>query len=127
METQTVEFTVLIQTNGDTVDEEKFELTRNLRNELLDGLVNSAEPVYSDSFPPAGIKGDPITIGALILGVAAATIPNVILLIQNWLLRQNNHTIRVRIGEVELEVPRNASKEEIGKIVSIVSRIPRKR
>lgn len=122
--TNPIKFTIMIEAITDDSDTELFEVTIRLRDELRDADVDSVEFVRNLSHPPAGSKvGDPITIGAIVLGASVAAIPNIILLIQNWLLRQKDQNIRVKIGEIELEVPRDATKAEIENLISIVQTI----
>lgn len=119
-----LQLTLVLETDASTDLAEARDLTLLLRDELLSSDVLDAEFARSSvnalpsSKSPIQITSDPI-----LLTVTVAAIPSVILLIQNWLLRQQNQTLKVKIGEVELEVPRNASQAEIDRIVTAVRRI----
>lgn len=101
------------------------DLTSRLRDELLNGDVLSVEitrnPVANpaNTKSPSAIANDPI-----LLSLSIAALPSIILLIQQWILRQQNQTIKVKIGEVELDVPRNISQSELDQIVKAARGIP---
>jgi len=126
MSTEPVKFTIRLEGSDDMSDSEKYEMALRLQDELLEGEADSVEPLRSSESPPEGAKGEPITIATILIAAAAATIPNIILFIQNWLLRQKDQKIKVKIGGTEIEVPRDATREEISRIVKIVKNIPDK-
>lgn len=116
--------TLLLTTeDGDLA--ERRELAVRLRDELLNGTVLDAEFATSQQAAPAHSKSPTaVTSDPILLTLAVTAIPSIILLIQSWLLRQQNQTLKVKIGEVELEVPRNATQAEIDRIVNVVRQIP---
>lgn len=116
---------MLVLSSNDSDLAEARELALWLRNELRNGDVLSADFVASTLAAPSGAKSPTtITSDPILLTLAVTAIPSVILLIQQWLLRQQNQTLRAKIGEAELEVPRNASPAEIDRIVHAVRRLP---
>ncbi|MCB0064242.1 MAG: hypothetical protein KDE19_19095 [Caldilineaceae bacterium] len=128
--TETLQLTLLLETGQDADLAEARDLTVRLRDELLNShsaidatLTNQTLIALPRSKSPTQITSDPI-----LLTLAVTAIPSVILLIQQWLLRQQNQTIKVKIGEAEMEVPRNATQAEIDRVVNAVRRItPTKR
>ncbi|MCA9936242.1 MAG: hypothetical protein KC415_20050, partial [Anaerolineales bacterium] len=101
-----IEFTIIIESDSQNFsDWELNELALGLREELFEYGANAKLAKRKGGVPQNAKAGDPITIGAIILALAAPTIPNILSIIQNWLLRQKDQTIRVRIGEVDIEVP----------------------
>lgn len=116
--------TLVLSTNdGDLGEVRDFAL--RLCDELRNSDVLSAEFVSGTLVVPSGAKSPTaITSEPILLTLAVTAIPSIILLIQQWLLRQQNQTLKVRIGEVELEVPRHASQAEIDRVVNAVRRLP---
>lgn len=121
---EAVHFTLALETDSDTNMEEIHDLALRLINELQDSEAESAEFVSDTRQFLSNAKGDPLTIGTLALAVSVAAIPNTILLIQNWMLRQQDDKLKVRIGEVEVEIPRDATRAEIDRVIDIVKSIP---
>lgn len=83
--------TVDIILTAEQDDELTDRMTRRLRTELLELDVDSAD--LKPGVAPADSKtADPITIGAIIVGLGAAggAIPAVIGLLRDWLARQPN-------------------------------------
>lgn len=115
----------LVLTTSDNDLAEARELTLRLRDELLTADVLAAEFAPNTLAAPDGAKSPTaVTSDPILLTLAVTAIPSVILLIQQWLLRQQNQTLKVKLGEAELEVPRNASQSEIDRIVNAVRRLP---
>ena len=122
------EITVLIEASRGIDELERYELSLLLQNELLETDIDYVKKVRKNEAIPSRAKSsESVTIGAFLLGVSVATIPSVIQLIQAWLLRQKDQTIRVKIHEIELEVPRSASQAEINEIIGIIETIPERR
>jgi len=117
--------TLVLAVGDDTDMAERQAMAHRLHETLLAADVLSAEFASNTGTTPSGAKGvGPLDFSTILLSVAGATIPSLIVLIQHWLLRQQSQTLRVKIGEVEMEVPRNASQAEIDRIVSAVRRLP---
>lgn len=106
------------------------ELTMRLCDELQGTTAVEYATVVPQTLPPLANSKSPtqLTSDPILLTLAVTAIPSTILLIQQWLLRQQNQTLKAKIGEVELEVPRNASQAEIDRIINAVRRMaPTKR
>lgn len=118
------QLTLVLATNGTDLAEAR-ELALRLRDELLNADVLAAEFAPSTLAAPVGAKSPTaVTSDPILLTLAVTAIPSIILLIQQWLLRQQNQMLKVKLGEAELEVPRNASQSEIDRIVNAVRRLP---
>jgi hypothetical protein len=89
--------------------EEIDELTRLLRAELQELDVQSVEPVHGGAAPPGAKAMEFAAIGALIVTAAPRFLPKIIEVIQSWLTRGADKTVKVKasIGDrsVELEYP----------------------
>ena len=101
--------------------DELFDLSASLRQEIAETDVDSVETV-SGPAAPASSKGlDPET-AQLLVTLATGLVPGILLLLQNFLLRQKDQTLKIKIKEVEIEVPRHASPDEIERLVKLVEK-----
>lgn len=111
-ETTKTEFELQISV-PDATDEELDRLTRQLLSEIKETDVDSVELGKSKTVPD-GTKGDPITIGTIILAAVPAALPKVIDLIQAWSMRGSNRTIKFKGKGIEFE----GSPEELNKLLA---------
>ena len=95
-------------------------LTRNLLAEVKAAPVESAEIPRHEGPPPLNAKGDPVTVGAIAVAVLPSLLASLIVLIQHWLLRQQNQSIKIKLGENEIEIPRDATREELEPIIELL-------
>ena len=120
-----ISLTFSILTGPDADLEQSLDLASSLRDELLEGPVLSVQHERAGQAPafskgPGGLTPD------LVVTVAAAALPALIVLVQSWMLRRQGQTVRVKIKEVEIEIPRGASPEEIERLVKIVEKTAKK-
>jgi hypothetical protein len=122
----------LIVALSDDVDEDELErLTLQLREEIAEldvesvGLVPGAEA-------PRGAKGDPITIGSLIVSLASAGVfTGLIELVKAWALRREGRTVtfKAKLPDREVDLtysPAGTSPEEMSRFANaIVSTLQR--
>lgn len=102
-----------------TISEEEAEperldlLTIQLRQDLLDlGADSVSQPAAGP--PEKGSKGDPFSIGALLLVSAPALLPNLISFIQAWALRGENRKIKIKTPEgLEIEFTPEKKMSEV--------------
>ena len=97
--------------------------TRNLREELYDLGVDSAEFIADGEAPVGAKTADPVTIGALAVAVLPTFLPRLIEYLQSWCLRGENRKIRIKtqVGDRSVEVeysPTAISQEELTHLVS---------
>ena len=112
--------TVYIETPEDYDAEEKYDLSQNLLQELIHSPVEEAS-LASSSETLGGAKGDPITLGSIAVVVLPTLLPSLILLVQSWLLRQQDQSIKVKVGENEIEIPRDMPKADIKDYINLIS------
>ena len=97
------------------VDPEVAEkVTRQLRAELNDLAWETLETV-SGPPAPANAKGDPVTVGALVLGLSATggVLPTLIGTVRDWLGRQSGkHRIAITIDGDTIELGRATAEEQ---------------
>jgi hypothetical protein len=101
------------------LDPQEYEkATRQLRAELKDLDVESVRLVATDT-APAGAKGDPVAVGALIVALSASggVFTTLIGVLNDWLRRHSgNHRIRVTIDGDTIELD-GVSAEQESKLV----------
>jgi hypothetical protein len=102
------------------------ELSRLLMSELRDLGADSVETLQ-ESDPQKGAKGDPFTIGALLVVALPALLPNLVSFLQAWSLRGENRRVRIKtpVGvEVEFTPEKRLSQKELLDLVNELSKIP---
>ncbi len=105
--------------------DELLDLTARLRQELAETEVESVE-TPPGALPPLGTKGPDAATAQLMVTLATGLVPSVILLVQSFLLRQQGQTLKIKIKDVEMEVPRSAKPQEIQELVRIVEKTAKK-
>jgi len=97
------------------LDPEAYErLTRQLRRELRELDVESVRLVTAGTAPD-GAKGDPITMGALVVALSASggVFTTLIAALRDWLGRRSgSHRIRVTIDGDTIELERASAELE---------------
>lgn len=82
----------------DADDEEVDRLTRQLLREIEDLNVESAQ-LDDSGVVPEGAKGDPITIGSIMVAVLPTTLPALVTLVGDWMKRAKGRRVKFK-GEV---------------------------
>ncbi len=97
------------------VDPEVAEkVTRQLRAEIGDLAWESLETVPGPPAPP-NAKGDPVTVGAILLGLSASggVLPALIGTVRDWLSRQSGkHRVAITIDGDTIELGRATADEQ---------------
>ena len=95
-------------------DEEKEHVTRQLRYELLGLAVGDVEFVKSGKTPTGAKAGDPVTLGALLITLAASggVLPTIIGTIQSWLTRHNQRSISLEINGSKIDIKDVSSEDQ---------------
>jgi hypothetical protein len=103
----------------DEVDTTELDsLTRSLRDEIAALDVDSAE-LERGADLPTGAKGDPLTVGSLVVSLASAGVFGALIeLLKSWALRREGRsvTIKAEVDGRKLEMtfsPEAVSKEEM--------------
>jgi hypothetical protein len=115
---------ILLQ-DEDADQEELDRLTRQLLSEIGDLDIEKAELARGGDLPE-GAKGDPITVGSIVVALASAGVfTGLVELIKSWALRREGRTItlkaKVKDREVELTYsPAESSPEEMTQFVNTI-------
>ena len=94
-------FNIEISANDATV-EEIDKMTRQLLAELRDLDVESAE-LEKSGVAPQGTKGDPVTIGSIVISALPTVLPIVVQLVQTWSTRGQGRIVKFRGRGIEFE------------------------
>jgi hypothetical protein len=111
----------LTVTEADADPERLDELTTRLLRDLRDLGAESVERAPGDA-TPEGAKGDPVTIGALILAVMPVVLPKLVEFMQTWALRGENRTVKIKTTGLELEFTPDKSLSE-AELASLVEKL----
>lgn len=116
-ETQTV--TLTLSLDDEAHPAEINRATTQLYETLLNSEADSVEKPRSETLE-AGAKGDPITIGAIVLGLSVAAAPGIVEIVKSWLARRHleSVTIKIKLGddEIEFPAPASASPDELERL-----------
>ncbi len=106
------EVVVRVDAGPDGDEEEVAELALRLRDELRE--VDGASARLSRDAPaPTGAKGDAVEWGTLLVGVVSSgALTALVTTASSWLGRQRGGSVRVRIGDDELELTGATSEEQ---------------
>ena len=117
---QPVELAISIRDNVD--DEELDRLTRKLREEIEGFDVEQVGLASGGQLPP-GAKGDPVTIGNIVVSLASAGVfTGLIGLFKSWALRREGRTVtlKAKVADREVELvysPASTTSEEMTRFV----------
>jgi hypothetical protein len=121
VENQPAQIMLHIDAGPEADREEQVELTRRLRENILQLNVDTVEPVRSGA-TPAGAKGDPVTLGALAVTLAPMALTEVIKALQAWLSRHDRACVSVESGGEKIVVTGSPSTEQQRLIEAFISR-----
>ena len=119
------QFTLQIQSEDS--DPERLDLlTRQLRAELLDLDVESADFIQKNQLPEGAKAVDAVTLGALAVAVLPGFLPKLVDYLQSWTLRGEGRKIKVKsqVGDrsIELEYsPEAMSQQELKTLVETLT------
>ncbi|MFI5735809.1 hypothetical protein ACIA49_37200 [Kribbella sp. NPDC051587] len=84
------------------VDEQLLHLIDDLREIDLDSVERAADGVA----PPGTRAMDAMAVGALVVGLGSsgALLPVLVTVVRDWLLRRRSGSIRLKIGDDEIEL-----------------------
>jgi hypothetical protein len=92
-------------------------MTRQLLSELRELDVESAE-LKKDEEAPKGSKGDPVTLGSIVISSLPTVLPAVVALVQAWASRGQGRTVKFKGKGFEFE----GSPEEFQKLLATLEK-----
>lgn len=103
--------------SSDATAEDIDWMTRQLLSELRELDVESAE-LTKDGEAPKGSKGDPVTLGSIVISSLPTVLPAVVALVQAWASRGQGRTVKFRGKGFEFE----GSPEEFQKLLATLEK-----
>ncbi|HEY3082262.1 MAG TPA: hypothetical protein VGM69_20445 [Chloroflexota bacterium] len=114
MDKDLLSLTVQVEGGADTDAQELDELTRRLRQQLLELDVRSVQPVEAGEPPPGARAADVMVLGSLLVTLVRSPelIKTVVGVVQGWLAGQHARTVELQIGGDTLKVGGLSSAEQ---------------
>ena len=126
-EIEAVQFTMQIGAGEDADAEELDRLTRQLRGELQDLGVESAELVKGGPAPGGSKSVEAVTAGAIAVAVLPTFLPKLVEFIQAWALRGQGRTVKFKGKVAGQEVEFEGSAEDLKPLLVTLSALPTQR
>ncbi len=121
MRSQTAQLMLHIDAGSEADDEERAQLARRLRKDLLELDVESADLVQAGE-APAGSKGIPVDWATLAVSVTPAVLTALISTLQSWLTRHDRASVTVESRGQTIVVTGTPSKEGQDLIRAFINR-----
>ena len=123
MDNSYTEIRLQLDLGPDFDDEELNQMSDRLFKTLQETDVEKIERVRESKLPQ-GAKGDPITFGAIMLGVGVAIAPTIIGVITNWLSRQHIDSATITLtleNGMSVTIPVGLSDDEVRDKIGLLS------
>jgi hypothetical protein len=112
----TMNFLITVGAGADADSQELDELALQLCDELTELDIVSAELARGSKLPE-GAKGDPTTVGTILIKIAeVGGIAGLTTLLGSWLSRDERRTLTLQLGENKLEIT-GISEAEQAKLI----------
>lgn len=111
---QTLKLMITLDPGREPEAEELEQLSHQLREELVHLDVDAVDLVRAGKAPERAKAGDPVTLGMLLVTLAASggVLTTLINVIHSWLTRHERHGATLEIGGDKLEVKGISSEEQ---------------
>lgn len=115
---------VLVLDTGDGDEEHAEEQLQHLTTELSELDLDSIDRVTQGPPPPGSRSTEAVQLGALILGLggSGALLPVLAAVVQDWLNRRRAGSIRMKIGEDEIELTGASDEVQRGALEAFLRR-----
>ena len=123
MRESAIDLTISLQDKVD--DEELDRLIRQVRDEIAELDVEAVGLARGAELPPE-VKGDPITIGSIVVALASAgVLTGLIELLKSWALRREGRTVtlKAKVGDREVELAYSPAETSPGEMTRFVNAI----
>ena len=116
---------VMLSSDDPAASGELYDLSLALRNELLNEPVDAVDRAKGAA-PEPGAKGLGPNETQLLVTLGSQVVPAIILLLSNWLMRQKDQRLHIKIGEAEVDIPRGMNAAEVENMVETVTKAAKK-
>ncbi|MEU5114308.1 hypothetical protein AB0G64_22730 [Streptomyces longwoodensis] len=115
---------MLVLDTGDGDEEHAEEQLQHLTTELSELDLDSIDRVTQGPPPPGSRSTEAVQLGALILGLggSGALLPVLAAVVQDWLNRRRAGSIRMKIGEDEIELTGASDEVQRGALEAFLRR-----
>ena len=110
-----VNVALLLEGDPDLDSEQKDQLTRRLREELLQLEVDSVDLAKGASDVAGAKVADPVTLGAIIVALSApgGVLPTLIATVRDWLRNSSKaHEVSITIGDDKIDIGKATSDQQ---------------
>jgi Effector Associated Constant Component 1 len=121
MADQIAQLTLTVDASHDADEQERAELTRHLRRYLIDRDFEKVELARS-GVAPAGAKGDPAMLSALVVSMAPIALTALLGMLQSWLTRHERATVTVESGGEKLTLTGTLSPAQQQTVTAFLNR-----
>ena len=119
------ELKLLVEYLDDTDKEHIDNLTTSLMDDLHEFGVQSINKHRENS--DVDSKGDPITIGVLLIAVLPAILPSMLDFIKSWTIERRKITVEAPNGaKLEFFAKKKYSEEELIEFIKLINKITKK-
>jgi hypothetical protein len=115
------QLTLSVESGPETDQQESAELTRRLRQVILDGDVDRVDFLRSGA-APTGAKGDIVSLTTLAVTLAPVALTGLITTLQSWLSRHERATVTVESGGEKLTLTGSLSREQQQAVAAFLDR-----
>ncbi len=106
-----------VSAHSDLERDEIDQMTRDLRLELLEIDVTSAELVHGGSAPDGTKTAEVITLGTVAVAVLPSVLPKLVEFLQAWTTRSESRKVKIKSGSIEVEIPPSLPAEELKRYI----------
>jgi hypothetical protein len=122
MTSSRAELLLSISPPQDADEQEIAQLNQQLRAAVLESDADTVEPARGGA-APAGAKGEPLTLAALLVMIAPKAVDGLIQIIQSWVSRHERVVVSVKSGDTEIKITGEPSAEQQQFAAALVARL----
>lgn len=118
---QATQFTLAIYAGPQADQQDSADLTRRLRQQLLDADIDRVEFARSGSAPD-GSKGDAVSLASLAVSMAPLALTSLTGILQAWLTRHERASVTVESGGEKLTLTGSLSHQQQQTLAEFLNR-----
>ena len=110
MNGRTLQFVIEPQTK-----QKIYNLIEDLKNSDIADLT--MDEIYRPSPPGSKSSGE---ILKLVVDLSSAIVPSTLIFLQTWMLKNQEKTLKIKTGDIEVEMHDNADRDEVINLVNLL-------